>query len=306
MCYYILDASQIPHNLLLGGPVQVWWIDDTSAVNFYLPGPPCKYEAGPDGIWATLRCAGFDRDRFHKTVLGPGEFYPRVWRPPVPNPRATEGLTLEWNPSAQHEPNIVAVKRGQLLALTRKLDHVCQTVEPEGDNLKTYGHDIRNLLILACTEAEAHWRGVLVANGATQNRFSTKDYVKLREPMKLEKYAVKNLNYPWLETFKPYEQWSDDSPTCSLEWYDAYNAVKHNREIEFKRATLRCALEAITGCVIMMVAQFGLGEGLGEGSELRSFFCLSSAPDWSPSEFYIPYYGKPVKSMSFGFSITSS
>jgi hypothetical protein len=30
-----------------------------------------------------------------------------------------------------------------------------------------------------------------------------------------------------------------DKPTRSLVWYDAYNAVKHHREIEFERGSLR-------------------------------------------------------------------
>jgi hypothetical protein len=108
----------------------------------------------------------------------------------VPEPVAAYGLSQPWNPSAHHENNIakiIATARGQLTTFTRQLDRICQTVQPEGQNLDAYGRDIRNLLILTCTEAETHWRNVLVANssGTPNEHYTTADYVKLREPMKL-------------------------------------------------------------------------------------------------------------------------
>ncbi len=147
---------------------------------------------------------------------------------------------------------------------------------------------------------------MLVANGISQKHLSTKDYVKLQEPMKLNQYAVTFPNYPWLEAFKPYEAWSDKDPTRSLKWYDAYNAVKHDRETQFGRATLRHVFDAISACVIMMVSQFGLDEGRGESSELRSFFYLSEMPDWPLSESYIYPYGKTPRRVSFDFNIEAS
>ena len=36
----------------------------------------------------------------------------------------------------------------------------------------------------------------------------------------------------------PFALWEEARPTGSLAWYDAYNAVKHDRERNFSRATL--------------------------------------------------------------------
>lgn len=306
--YYILSVPgeyNIPQ-------VQVWQIEDRVADHVGFPGGMFHYEATPgETIWDTLRRLNpfwFEREcLFHKTDLGPGEFYPRMWRPPVPtfNP----GSSPEWNPSAQQETgiaDIIAIARGQLTALTRLLDRICQTVQPEEKNLDAFGHDIRSLLILACTEAETHWRGVLVANGVTQKCYTTNDYVKLRAPMKLDEYVVKFSNYPWLPAFKPYDLWKTDRPTCSLGWYDAYNAVKHDRETQFGRATLRRVFEAISACVIMMAAQFGPDEELGQRSELRSFFHLSGIHDWPLSQYYIPRCGKPPIPVHFDFKTATA
>jgi hypothetical protein len=68
-----------------------------------------------------------------------------------------------------------------------------------------FGHATRNILILACTEVEAHWKKILEANGYENKergdrRLNTKDYVHLLDAMRLDQYVV-NLNYyPWLST----------------------------------------------------------------------------------------------------------
>jgi hypothetical protein len=206
---------------------------------------------------------------FHKSVFRPGQFYPRMARPSDQHPHQAPG----WSPGAQIEKNIVAMSRGQLTVLTRQLDRICQTVHPSKEHANVFGHDIRNLLILACTEVENHWRGVLVANGGvTKDRYSTRDYVALQDATKLNEYAVSFPNYPWFDSHRPYEGWgSSGRPTQDLGWYDAYNAVKHNRETEFARATLHNAFDAISACVIMMAAQFGPATGIRSAVLLLPF-----------------------------------
>ena len=238
---------------------------------------------------------------FHRTVLGPGEFYPRIARPDDQHPGEAPG----WNPGARTETNVMAIACGQLATLTRQLDRICQTVHPTEKTFGVFGHDIRNLLILACTEVESHWRGVLVANGVSRGRFDTRDYAALRQAMKLDEYAVDFPAYPWLMPLKPFAGWgSTGSPTRELQWYDAYNAVKHNREAAFERATLRHAFEAVIACAIMMAAQFGLSDGLGQRSELQAFFHISAVPVWALSDVYIHPYGERSGNwmpVSFGF-----
>ena len=88
-----------------------------------------------------------------KTALAPGEYYPRIARPSD----ASQGMLI--CPGAEHLKNVIAIAAGQLVALTTQLQRICQTIHPDGGNLDAYGLDCRNLLILACTEVEAHWRG---------------------------------------------------------------------------------------------------------------------------------------------------
>src|SRR5690242_18583909 len=259
------------HVRYLDGRLQVWWIADDEAYRVGVGDPKQGFgtyfraEPGENIKDAIYRQASgfFGPNRewlFHPIKRALGEFYPRMVRPLDHDP--TYGIG--WSRSAELEPDVVATARGQLSALTRQLGRICQTAHPQGGGLETFGHDIRNLLILACTEVETHWRGVLVANGASRagDRTTTSQYVKLNDAMKLDRFTVQFPSYPWLDAFRPFGGWgSTNKPSQELVWYDAYNAVKHDREAAFGRATLRRAFEAISACVVMIVAQFGLEAG---------------------------------------------
>jgi hypothetical protein len=291
MDYYIRQYSTLDRTC-----TEVWKIEPETAFRVGISNPPVFRAEPGETIWDAFRrmTPWFEPDGqcpFHKAKLQPGEFYPRIARPSDQHPHESPGS----NPGTRNEANLIAVARGQLTALTRQLDRICQTVQPTEGTFGAFGHDIRNLLILACTEAESHWRGVLVANGINKDRFNTTDYVALKDAMRLNEYAVDFPNYPWLPPIKPFADWgSTGRPTQELTWYDAYNAVKHNRETEFERATLGHAFAAVTACVIMMAAQFGLSVGLGQQSELQAFFRLAAAPTWPLSEVYIyPYDTQP-------------
>lgn len=50
-----------------------------------------------------------------------------------------------------------------------------------------------------------------------------------------------------IETICPYEAWAQPNSYQPLEWWQAYNMVKHNRLENRRRATLRLSLEAVAG-----------------------------------------------------------
>jgi hypothetical protein len=267
----------------IGEYLELWEIASDVAVQIGISNPErgagTYFKADPgETIWDALRrqTPWFPQDStgpFHKAELEPGRYYPRMARPPHFRRNDTPGIS----PGAQHEVNLISIARSQLAVLARQLNRICQTVHPTQQTFETFGHDIRNL----------QWRGVLGANGVKKRTCSTRDYVRLQPAMKLDEYAVRFPYYPWLEAIQPYKGWgSTENPTQDLKWYDAYNAVKHNREAEFERATLRHAFEAVSGCFIMITAQFG-DEGIERKSEIDSFFKFSALPKWSPSNVYI-------------------
>ena len=72
-------------------------------------------------------------------------------------------------------------------------------------------------------------------------------------------------------------------------WFADYHAVKHDRESEFKRATLANAFHAVSACAIMMAAQYG-HDALEPRSIARTYFDFSDLPRWPLSGVYVyPY-----------------
>jgi hypothetical protein len=272
-------------------PDEVWVIDDELAVDAMMADPSHgiarEFRARPgETAWDRMRAETPWLDGvnpFHETRLGLGEHNPRIARPLF----RAHGDWGIWSPSLHTEPTVVAASQGQARALLRLLERICQTIQPGPKTFAAFGHDIRNLLILACMEAETHWRGVLVANGARRKAFKTTDYVSLVEIMSLRDYAVRFPAFPALDPIRPYETWGlGQNPTVDLPWYAAYNAVKHNREGEFEQANLMHAFQAMSACAVMLVAQYGQG-GLGRETDLGAFFHIVEKPAWPIAEVYV-------------------
>jgi hypothetical protein len=170
------------------------------------------------------------------------------------------------------------------------LEDLFRYVEPSERNLKCYGHRFRELLILACTEAEAAWKGILVANTppSTVKNANTKLYVKLNEPMKLAHWEVALRDYPEFPALTPFSLWNADKATTTLPWYAAYNATKHDRQASFGQASLEHTLGALAAVYILQCAQWGPETFELLGHNRRSPFAISRCSEWVPGEYYVP------------------
>ena len=177
-----------------------------------------------------------------------------------------------------------------LKLLLAKMQDIFETVEPGPSNLQTYGHKIRELLLLAAMEVEASWAAVLKANGYVRDRFTTNDYVKLLKPMRLDSFNLTLRSYPDFPGFTPFKDWDAAQPTKSLEWYDAYNKTKHDREQNLGVATLERAVHAVGAAVVMFYAQFGYGIPIGQDKSdlLEDVFTLEVDLLKYPRDIYIP------------------
>jgi hypothetical protein len=209
----------------------------------------------------------------------PGIYHPRIFRP------SGERVVLEvpafysrqWSSSLQAVRNLLVV-----------MESVFRYLEPHPKNAGAFGHELRQLLILGCTEVESSLKAVLKANHyATppNGRFTTNDYVKLLQPMRLREWEVYLTFHPDYPPFKPFESWDPTNPTRSLSWYSAYNAVKHDREDNFQEATLENALVAVGAAYLLVTAQFGMFHNVF--AELTDPFRVNQ-PTWPLSEYYVP------------------
>jgi hypothetical protein len=163
---------------------------------------------------------------------------------------------------------------------------IFRVVHPATNNLGAYGGEIRDIIILACTEIEAQWKAVLEANAVTPagQYFKTTDYVRLLQVMKLDEFEVSLIRYPEITAINQFAGWDAGKATKSLPWYDAYNQVKHDREANFGRASLKNAIDAVAACVVMLAAQYGF-EAL-QRHHLKPIFEFRKRPMWEPKDWY--------------------
>lgn len=223
-----------------------------------------------------------DRNEISISKMAPGIYHSRIWR----------GIS-GYNPVSpkqeygdKHFQSIVAAS-----SLFSYLIEIFRHIEPRKENYPAFGHKIRELLILTCTEIESGWRTVLQENTKREqwkDIYNTTDYIKVKEPLRLDKWCVVLKDYPNLGEFTPFNNWSHLATTQSLSWYDTYNAVKHNRENKFSRATLESLLNAMAALHIMQVTQWGVEVYNPLNDNRFSPFEVTKYPEFVANELYIP------------------
>lgn len=188
----------------------------------------------------------------------------------------------------------------QLLELDLK--KVFEYVEPCNKNLETYSQRLYELLLRACTEFEASAKAILCANSyqKSPDAFTIKDYRLINKATKISEYNVSLLPWsPESKVLQPFKNWEN---THTLDWYSAYNNVKHNRFSKFHDASLENVINAIAGVYIIIYSQInyltitGVPQsnqpeiGIEDKDYYQPFFNNSifsiSAPSWNNNEKY--------------------
>jgi len=171
-------------------------------------------------------------------------------------------------------------------------------VEPAHKNLKCYSHRLHELLLRSCIEVEANFKAILGENGYSRARMSIKeDYSRVEPTHHLSTYEVR---FPlWNgagDVRSPFAAWATGQP---LPWYQAYNTTKHDRQTEFEDATLEHVVDAVSGLLVLLSAQFYtfdfsahddvlIADGPNDGMEtgIGSYLRVKFPTNWTPQEQY--------------------
>lgn len=140
---------------------EFWCLDADIAYRIDQSSEISRFARSPEETDETTLQKIASNGEWHPLDNSPGHYYPRMARPSGIN-EESPGRNPEQTDQSRHYR---ARSAGQLHAFLEQIDQICRVIQPEGSNLQAYGHATRNLLILACTEAEAHWKTVLEANG---------------------------------------------------------------------------------------------------------------------------------------------
>ncbi len=216
---------------------------------------------------------------------GRGEYYPRISRP---------ALGRAFVDTKAYSGTLVALR-----LLNEGLQAILEVVEPETPNLAAYGHKTRIHLISACTEVEAALVGVLKANNYPGDRWTTRDYVKLLGPLRLEEYEVHLPLYPDFPSFCPFADWDVAKPTESLSWYDAYNRTKHDRESHLIDASLTHAIHATGGFLVAAASQFPDGYFSFTTVSGSILLAVSATPNLAIDNYHLPEGDKEWRAIPY-------
>lgn len=209
-----------------------------------------------------------------------------VWRP---------GLTVDVRKALEIEQAEEDRAKKDLKILIEKLHELLLVIEPDDSGLKSHGHKIRELLLLACTELESYWLHYLRLAGYRVDRYTTSDYVRLCDKLHLREYQVTFSSHPYEIPLSPFANWSETKPSESLDWYDAYNKTKHDKRSHFNEATLRRALNAVAAIIVLFCVRYSPYEIKGRrdlcSALVDEYFDVEVVdPDYS--SFYVPMVEK--------------
>lgn len=173
-------------------------------------------------------------------------------------------------------------------------------IEPADTNLACYSYRIHALFMRTCIEVEANCKAILSENGYSKpGDLNMEDYKKLDSTHRLSSYRVR---FPvWRggkHTLEPYVSWASKA---ALPWYKAYHAAKHDRHDEFRQANFGNLLDAVSGLVAILSAQFntwdfspsppglaldGISDIPGFDSAIGAYFQVHFPDDWPDADRY--------------------
>jgi hypothetical protein len=144
------------------------------------------------------------------------------------------------------------------LIIQKDFIEILEYIEPADANNDAYSLQLRNLLIRICTEVEANLKAILIANsysreGVDADSWSMTDYCKVNKSHFLSDYKIYLPHWDGEKGRQPFKSWGESN---KLTWYQAYNNSKHDRGSMLMEANLKNVVDAMTGLVALLSAQF--------------------------------------------------
>lgn len=153
--------------------------------------------------------------------------------------------------------------------LEQDLEILFEYIEPCDANKATHSHRTFELMLRASTEFEANCKGILLSNGYSPTKrdgtlrlsdnWNVNDYWRINNAIKLSDYKViLKAWHPNPLQLEPFRDWNGTTSNQVLEWYQAYNEAKHNRDTRFERSNFENTIKAIAGLLCVLFAQFSI------------------------------------------------
>lgn len=157
---------------------------------------------------------------------------------------------------------------------------IFEYLEPSALCQSAYSYRTHALLMRTCIEIEANFKAIFEENIFTSqvnSRLTIGHYRKIDASHHLSSYKVMLPIWEYEPLIlTPFAGWAPfrgqalpNGVSPSLQWYQAYNASKHDRQAEFRQANLKNLIDAVAALVILVSSQFH-GEEFGAESRAMS------------------------------------
>ena len=176
--------------------------------------------------------------------------------------------------------------------IQERIEELFSFVEPADENMCTFSLKNHSLIVEICVDCESNWKAILRENGYSKpGNWNRSDYRKIEWSHKLSQYLVRFPN--WRGIFgqrQPFLPWSDVNNT-KLNWYDAYNSIKHDKSSNFRNATFENVIDAFSALVITISSQFGTDDFSLKTPELEAIVLTENPPESS----FVPAIGERLE-----------
>jgi hypothetical protein len=149
-------------------------------------------------------------------------------------------------------------------AITSDLLKLCEYVEPCTANAAVFSHRTFELFLRTCTELENLWKYILRDHKHPGPEGNWNIHI-FQDVERLYGLSLSNKEVSFvywkpdpIRYWKPFDSWLTRRPGQTLlPWYNAYNLVKHDRDVNFHEASLGNLITSVAALHIGLQAAFG-------------------------------------------------
>lgn len=153
------------------------------------------------------------------------------------------------------------------IAIESMLAEILRTVPYCIEHENIWSPVLVTVLLEACSQLDSVWEFQ-----ARQSRYVVKKRLSMRD---YHEHFREQIAFKWVvfwgekpEQIYPYDSWNNSSDYSKLDWWDAYNKVKHNRLLNRTQATFRHAVWALSGLFLAILGCEFCREAISEANWL--------------------------------------
>ena len=138
------------------------------------------------------------------------------------------------------------------LALESDIKNLSRYVEFCEENWQTYSIEIAHIMLSVCSEIDVFSKMICSEIGCTPCE-NMRDFREALNPKFSEISNMQVMMPQYGLTFQPWQNWSQNKKP---DWWQAYQDVKHNRDLEYPKANLKNLLNAISGLFVLLIVYY--------------------------------------------------